>query len=128
MRVPDWWAFLLLTLGTFRIVRIIGWDDISTGLRSRLLMPDREYWMWAKMTDDLESRGIDPWAHKPDPDLPSRRRFYVAKLIHCPWCAGFWWSIVAYSAWLVSGRVTLYIATPLALSSVIGLIAKNGDP
>lgn len=127
MRVPDWWTFVLLVLGVFRIVRILGWDDITTGLRARFLMPDAEYWIVAKWIDEMESSGFDPWTSSV-PQRVSRPRFYIAKMAHCPWCSSFWWGIVAYAAWLAAGRVTLYVLTPLAVSSVVGLVAKNGDP
>jgi hypothetical protein len=46
----------------------------------------------------------------------------------CPWCAGAWISTGWWLAWVWSHHWTLVVATPFAISSVVGLIAANIDP
>ena len=50
------------------------------------------------------------------------------EFITCPWCAGFWIAMLWWLAWILSARWALIVATPLAISAVLGLIAANIDP
>lgn len=47
--------------------------------------------------------------------------------ITCPWCAGFWISLVFYGAWWAWGDSTLVVATPFAISAAVGLVATSHD-
>lgn len=40
----------------------------------------------------------------------------------CPWCAGFWICLEWYLAFVVWPHGTLIVATPFALSAVVGII------
>jgi hypothetical protein len=46
----------------------------------------------------------------------------------CPWCSGAWLSIGWWLAWVCSHHWSLVVATPFAISAVVGLIAANLDP
>lgn len=125
--VPGAWPSILLALGVFRLVRLIGWDDITTRLRARVTgISDHDYGTAAEIVDAAEAKGLDPWDVT---GLPiSRRRFYAARLLRCPWCVGFWLSGAVWVAWLAAPTATLVAAVPFALSASVGLVAKNLDP
>ena len=110
---------MLLLLACFRLVRLIGWDEISGPLRARLLgVTDEEYDEWASHhASAYLAEGTKP---------PSR--LMLAKLAHCPWCLGIWISAAVWLAWLAFPDGTVGVSVPLALSAGVGLIAKNGDP
>lgn len=55
-----------------------------------------------------------------------RRRY--AEWAICPWCLGFWVVIAWWLFWVAWHRWTLVIATPFALSAIVGLVASNIDP
>lgn len=103
---PSWLELALLVLGSYRITRLIGWDDLPpiarlrdrlTGLRGN---PDGAMW---------------------------HERELLEEFLACPFCLGFWVSLVVYIAWLSAERPTLYAVTPFAISGAVGLIAKNLD-
>jgi hypothetical protein len=47
----------------------------------------------------------------------------LVELIECPWCTGFWMSVVAVGARRVTGRRWAPVGEVLALSAVAGLLA-----
>lgn len=96
--VPSWWQFTLLALAAFRVTRLIGWDTITETWRKRMVKGNR------------------------------RRHKYALKLLTCAWCIGLWVSLAWWAAWLPWPHATLLLATPWAISSVVGLVAKNLDP
>jgi len=107
VRIPDPWAFVLLSLATYRAVRLIGWDTITRSMRERLChVSERDGYEWV-------GRG--------------RYRPALHEWIHCPWCLGFWVSAAAWLSWLGWPRATLAASVPLAISAVVGLVAKNLD-
>jgi len=125
---PSGLEFILLLLACFRLVRLIGWDDLTRRARAWACgMGDAEYDRVAELVDGYEAEGLDAW-DRIERELPDQRRFYLAKLIHCPWCVGFWVSLAIWLCWLAWPAGTVGVSVPLALSAGVGLIAKNGDP
>lgn len=53
----------------------------------------------------------------------SKRRWYWSKLLHCPWCLGWWLSVAVWLAWQAEPHATLVFAVPFAVSAVVGLVA-----
>lgn len=146
--IPDPWPALILALGVFRLVRLVILDDITATLRAWVTgLTDDEYkgndeiTGWAELVWKAQQRGLDPWSDgipgdsSPDRMLRPGRvrvpigrfRFKVAQLSHCAWCAGVWVSIASYLAWYAAGYATMTVATPLALSAVVGLVSKHMD-
>ena len=92
---PDWWASLILALAVFRVYRLIAEDDIFDRPRD---------WAFDKLAEERLEK--------------------LDKLITCPWCLGFWLSVIAWVAWMLSPAWTVGLAFPWALSAAVGLIAK----
>jgi hypothetical protein len=110
--VPEPWAFVLLALGCFRAVRIIGWDSISEPLRKRM----------TGYSDD----GAPSISDK-ERARHGKVRVYFSTLVRCPWCIGTYVCLGAYGLWLWVPTVVLAVCVPAALGSVVGLAAKNLD-
>lgn len=186
MTMPGWYALVVLGLGIFRLCRLIGWDDITVGVRTRYVgLSDQAHSQWTYALGALEKIDRDPWDYgvgameadafgfdvgrglgitsgtitlpplvgerldfvrmasshpvaptdvtltimSPDARLVpfSRERWYVSKMIRCPWCVGFWLTLVVWSCWQVAPRGTLVVMSLLALSALPGLITKNLD-
>lgn len=104
MSVPDWWASILLFLAAFRIWRLISKDIILDPIRSRLL-------------------GISSDWKEGDP-VPATFREGLSEFVLCPWCLGFWITLAWWAAWQVDEHLALIAATPFALSTAVGMIAK----
>lgn len=126
---------VVLSLAAFRLTRLLGWDELTVPLRAwATRIPDREYNSAAQFIENLKASGVDPWGDESEHRAGllklgiTRRRYYVAKLVRCAWCAGFWISTATWVAWSVEPRVTLWLAVPLALSALVGLVAKRLDP
>ncbi len=96
--IPDWWTVVLLALAAFRTWRLIGEDTILDGPRERFLVWFEKRWAWGR-----------EW-------------------LTCPWCAGAEVAVLWWFAWIAWDRWTLIIATPLAISAVVGFLAANLDP
>lgn len=124
-----WLYAVVVTLAAFRITRLVGWDEITQPIRAWLSgVHDRGYNQLAKAIEEAKSQGVDPWDGQRRPPPLSERRYYVAKLLHCPWCVGFWISLAAALAADEWHHTTYWISVPFAISAVVGLIAKNLDP
>jgi hypothetical protein len=106
MKIPDWYTLALLAFAAFRTFRLIAEDDILDRPRAWLL----RYRGWD---------GTGP--------PPKGYRVKWGEWITCPWCAGFWISILWWGAWQVWPHGTTVSAVPLAVSALLALIAKNLD-
>lgn len=128
--IPSWWAFLLLALAAYRLVRLIGWDDMPLidDARDRLVGARlvRTGSGNAQMGLTRDGAG-EEWVY----DRPLLNHF-----IRCAFCQGFWVSVLVYIIWVAVGAPghehwsswSLYLAGPFALSAAVGLIARNLDP
>lgn len=133
MTFPDAWPAVILALGVFRLTRLVGWDDLTIPPRRWITgMGDDEHHSWAKFVNEIQQSGNDPWdVPQPYDGVPppvSRRRFYLSKLLRCPWCVGFWLSAAAWVLWLAEPQAAVALTFPFALSATVGIVAKNLDP
>jgi hypothetical protein len=103
--IPAPWQFVLLALAAYRAWRLIGIDDITAGLRDRVI------------GRTLYETGSDPDAYRPTLD----------KLIGCPWCLGAWIALAVTAAWWAAPHWTLIVCVPFAVSAAVGLVSKNLD-
>jgi hypothetical protein len=109
MKVPDWWAALLLALAAFRVWRLVAKDDVLDRPRRWLLRLGNE------------------WQGQSDP-IPRGYRSGLADFLTCPWCLGFWIVVAEWVLWQVWPHATLVVAAPLAVMAVAALVASNLDP
>lgn len=136
--MPSPWIFALLALAAFRVTRLIGWDDLTTGWRAWYGgMSDDEYRRWNHFLNKIIEKGRDPWDEVFDGPTGqihgppfSESRWYIAKLTRCPWCLGFWVSLVTAAGWwlVAGGTIARVPLVALALSATVGFLAKNLDP
>lgn len=116
--IPGPWQFVLLTLASYRLFRLEAIDTITAPIRAWLSYPDETA---VTLSDEPRLEVIG------EPVRPKPGRVYVATLVRCPWCAGFYVAWIVWGAWLLRPRSALLVATPLAISALIGLIRKNLD-
>jgi len=106
--VPNWWWFLLLSLASYRVWRLLAEDSILDGIRRRLL----------RLGDWTEEDG--------EANLPEEYHDKIADFVSCPYCFGFWISggaLALYSAiidW--PGWLEFFIAW-FAISAVVAFFA-----
>jgi hypothetical protein len=53
---------------------------------------------------------------------------WIQKWLECPWCAGGWFAVGWWVAWLIRPHGTLVAAAPFTISLAAGLTARNLDP
>jgi hypothetical protein len=106
--IPHVWTFFLLAAAAYRIYRLISEDTILDRPRA---------WLLGLPSD------FDPEVEDAE-DFPNYSP-KVATFITCPWCLGAHLSLVWYLLWVVWPTPTLVVATPLALSAVIALVATR---
>jgi hypothetical protein len=119
--IPSPWVGLILALGAFRIARVIGWDDLPIIVRAR------DWVTGAQLVQSGSSAALAGLTGEEAGFEWHYERPVVAKFIACPWCQGFWVSIIVYVAWIEAPTWTLYVLAPFALSAFVGLVAKNLD-
>jgi len=118
--IPSAWPALVLALGTYRAVRLIGWDDFPPIQRIR------DYLTGAVLAQ-VGSPNAGYTSETPAYTWTYRRPL-LAKFVMCAWCVGFWVSCGVYVAWLKEPKWTLYVLAPFALSAAVGITARNLDP
>lgn len=112
--IPTWWQFFLLAFAAYRTTRLVGWDVITRPVREPAT--GREEHGDAKSARDTsQSEARTGWRH------------HVDVFFHCPFCLGWWLSLAWYCLWLAWPIGSLAVATPFALSAVVGLVTKNLD-
>jgi hypothetical protein len=94
---------------------------------------DAEYAGRIEFIEIVEQKGDDPWDDRWSVDgrpLESGKlAWYIARLIRCPWCAGFWVSGLVAVAWCAyAGEWVGLPLVWLGLSAAVGLTAKWLDP
>lgn len=52
-------------------------------------------------------------------------RSKVRELLDCPWCLGFWLSMLAVISWAADPTVTGWVLLPFAISAGVGIIAER---
>ena len=72
--------------------------------------------------------GEDTILARPRAVFKRRTGDYWDAFILCPWCAGFWISVLWWLGWVGSHHWALVAAVPFALSAAVGIIAANLDP
>lgn len=101
----SWLALFVVSLGVFRLWRILSTDTVLDRPRD-----------WLLGTQTLAG-GVTHYKRK-----------RTADFLGCAWCFGFWLSLGAFAAWhWWSAEDTVLIATPLAISAVVGLVTAHLD-
>lgn len=100
MSIPAWYELALLALAAWRTFQLISDDDILDRPRRYLLRLGEE------------------WEKDGDP-VPDNYRFKVGEFITCPYCAGFWISIVWWGAWQIWPHATLVVAAPFVINAAL---------
>lgn len=96
---------LILVLAAFRLTRLVIKDSIFDSLREKI------------------------WNRYPPVDDQMRPNLNIGYLITCPYCIGFWISLILYICYTIdlTYTVTMYAASVLALSAVVGWLARIDD-
>lgn len=85
----------LLALATYRVWRLVAVDQITEPIRARFIFRDGRLWQW------------------------------VADLVGCPWCLGWWLSGVASVAYvMVLGLGWWWVVLWPAVSCVVGFLHR----
>jgi Protein of unknown function (DUF1360) len=67
------------------------------------------------------------WQKEGDP-VPDDYREEWGLFLMCPWCAGFWITLLIWGSWLLTEDWATALAVPWAISAVVGLVRTNLDP
>lgn len=111
----SWLVAAVLVLATFRITRLLGWDDFPPVARVR----NRLFGTTVDRT--LTER------HPPGQPPTRNGRPTLVAFVECPYCLGFWVGLLVYLLWL-TGDWVLYPLAPLALNGAVGIVARMLDP
>lgn len=120
--IPSPWVGLVLALATYRFARLVGWDDFPLAVKLRNWATDTRYHVTGSPNQHMNLTDQVPNV------TVVVGRPVIDKLVSCPFCQGFWLSVLVYVCWHFIPAATLYVCAPFALSAVVGLLAKNLDP
>jgi hypothetical protein len=109
--LPSAWVGLVLALAAFRLCRLIGWDDLPPIVRFRNRITGADFIRTTEPTPGY-------WVFK---------RPLLAHFLGCAFCLGFWISAAVYTTWRFWPVACIYACAPFALSTAVGLLAKNLD-
>ena len=84
-----WTDLILLSLATFRLVRLFTYDHITAFLRD-----------WVRPAKDGTFLGT------------------VRDLLNCPWCTGVWFAFLAYLGYSVSAELVMPLVLILAIAGI----------
>ena len=90
--LPNPFEFILLTLATYRLTRLITEDTIFSNLRDKF---------WSKFPPESTKLGY---------------------LITCPWCVGFWLSLIVIFCYTIVPLQTIWLSMILSVSALVGLL------
>lgn len=100
--IPEPWEFVLLVLAAFRVWKLIADDRILDRPRDWIL-------------DRIVRKRGEP------------KGFYWSDFLTCPWCAGFWISILIYVSWITFGpgqfnsdELMMAVVSVFAISGAVG--------
>jgi hypothetical protein len=102
MEIPNWYEAALLALASWRIFQLLALDSILDQPRRYVTRLGKE---WEKEGDALPKEYREKWA----------------LFINCPYCLGFWITVVWWVAWQIWPHATLVVAAPFAIHA--GMIA-----
>ncbi len=120
--IPSALVLLVLAGAAFRVTRLIGWDTFPLAERIRA------WAVGAKLHSSGSSNSVGGLTDEPPKLVWIYKRPTLHHFLGCPFCQGFWVSVLVYVAWVFEPTGTLYAAVPFAISGAVGLIAKNLDP
>lgn len=125
--VPSATSFALLALAAYRVYRLIAKDTITEPVRDALSYPDDSAVTLSSRPTIYEGHSSLGLSNPIGDDRPKTLRIYVATLLRCPWCMGFYVSVGTWLAWFFFPRFTLVASVPFALSAAVALLTKNLD-
>jgi len=108
--IPNCFEFALLAVAAWRTFQLLAEDDI-------LDRPRR----WVLRLGDWQP----PAPGQREQPPPDDYRTYWGAFLTCPYCAGFWISLIWYLAWLAFGDWTVIVGLPLAINAGVVLGAKT---
>lgn len=103
MRVTSWWTAVLLVGAIFRSYRLLAKDTILDRPRAWILNLPRDW--------------------EEGQPLPKNYRSKIGDLLLCPWCLGFWLTLVWWAVWQLWPHGTEVIAAVFLISAAVGLLA-----
>lgn len=101
--LPNWYEALILAIAAWRTFQLLAEDDILDVPRRKLLR-------------------LGDWQEEGDA-VPDDYRTNWGAFLTCPYCAGFWISLVWFLAWLAFGDWTLIAAMPFVINA--GVVAGH---
>lgn len=102
------YAWVVLILASFRLTRLLVYDDITSWIRAPFVETKKEE-VHGEFVYYLEpsGKGLRKW---------------LGKLLSCHWCMGIWTSAGLYVGWLVWPEGFIVIAHILAIAGAAAII------
>ena len=109
----SWIHLFILTLASFRLTRLIMYDEITSFIRTPFLTITTDYDSNKEITHNIEIKG-------------SGVRRWIGKLLTCYWCTGIWSSIVIIIFYFYL-PFTFPLLLMLAIAGVAALLESHLD-
>lgn len=124
-QIPLLGMLLFLALACYSVTRLIVTDEFPLFAKPREWLKARyppSHTTWKKRPPKrVESRALSSGIWAVD------EGHWIGDMISCPWCAGWWVSLVGWALFLVSPTWITALAIPFALRAFVGAFAlRNG--
>lgn len=116
--IPSPWVAAVLTLASYRLFRLVAWDDLPPLVRAR---------RWATGAKAGRRGSANAMAGLSNDQVETTLTYARPKLayfIGCPWCVGFWIGLGVYLAWVFAPTAALYAAVPLAINVAVVYLTR----
>lgn len=105
----EWITFVLLALASFRLTRLLVYDQITSFIRRPFLKE------WSEINEEGEKEVY----YQPK---ESGIRGWIGELLSCYWCTGFWSTLILYAGNFFYEELFFHVIVILAIAGVASII------
>jgi hypothetical protein len=114
-------ALLILALGTYSITRLVVTDTFPLFAKPRDWIKER----FPPTDTHRQTKPPRGKYNRQGPNYFVYEGHWLGDLIDCPWCAGWWISLVTLTGFFFQPAITLFVLAPFALRAFVGGYANK---
>ncbi|MED1202539.1 DUF1360 domain-containing protein [Heyndrickxia acidicola] len=107
--VQTWYALFLLSIASFRLTRLIVYDQITSFIRR-------------PFHEEIEETGPDGTVETYIQIKGKGLRHWIGELLSCYWCTGIWCAALLYLLWCLAPRIAEPAVLILAIAGIGSVI------
>lgn len=116
----SWIHLFILTMGAYSLTRLVVTDSIFDSVRAWIFhqFPHEGYASQTKPKRGVLRRtSNNVWV--------ADKGTFIGDLLSCPWCSGFWVSLILFGGYVFIPEITLFVLIPFAIRALVGGYANR---